>query len=137
MDNEVKTDAEVIYEINGKNLKRLRNVKGKKQEDIARDLGISTSIISRIENGKMGLSVKHITKLCQIYNLKPSYFYYTDDEDDEESDGQIVESAKTLMRNTIKNVQDKETAANMLKELQTFIGYLNAKYMEVDSDEES
>ncbi len=119
MNEDAKDYAKVIWEINGKNLKKLRDVKGYKQEKIAQDLGISTSIISRVEKGEMGLSAKHIGKLYAVYGIKPSYFYEVDDT-------KALEAAKAILRN--KEPDNKELTGDMLKELQTFIGYLDAKY---------
>lgn len=119
MNEDTKDYAKIIWEINGKNLKKLRSVKGIKQEELAEQLGVSNSIISRVENGEMGLSAKHIGKLYALYNIKPSYFYEVDD-------SEALKAAKAILRN--KEPDNEELTENMLKELQTFIGYLNAKY---------
>ena len=49
----------------GRNLKRLRTVKGISQGDIARTLGVHKGYISNIENGKVNPTLATIVKLAK------------------------------------------------------------------------
>ena len=49
----------------GKNLKRIRTEKGITQGDIVRNLGVSRSFESNIENGKTNPTLATITKLAK------------------------------------------------------------------------
>ena len=49
----------------GKNLKRIRKEKGITQGDIVRNLGVSRSFVSNIENGKTNPTLATITKLAK------------------------------------------------------------------------
>jgi len=49
----------------GKNLKRIRTEKGITQGDIVRNLGVSRSFVSNIENGKTNPTLATITKLAK------------------------------------------------------------------------
>ena len=49
----------------GKNLKRIRTEQGITQGDIVRNLGVSRSFVSNIENGKTNPTLATITKLAK------------------------------------------------------------------------
>jgi len=53
----------------GDNLKRLRTEKGISQGDIARELDVSRSFISNIENGKTNPTLSTITKIAKAVGV--------------------------------------------------------------------
>ncbi len=53
----------------GKNLKRIRTEKGITQGDIVRNLGVSRSFISNIENGKTNPTLATIAKLARAIDV--------------------------------------------------------------------
>ena len=50
----------------GRNLKRIRKIKGITQGDIVRALGVGRGYISNIENGKMNPTLSTIAKLAKF-----------------------------------------------------------------------
>ena len=53
----------------GKNLKRIRTMKGITQGDIVRKLGVGRGFISNIENGKANPTLATIAKLAEAVNI--------------------------------------------------------------------
>jgi len=53
----------------GKNLKRIRIEKGISQGDIARELDVSRSFVSNIENGKTNPTLSTITKIAKAIGV--------------------------------------------------------------------
>ncbi len=53
----------------GKNLKRIRTEKGITQGDIVRNLGVSRSFISNIENGKTNPTLSTITSIAKALGV--------------------------------------------------------------------
>lgn len=53
----------------GANLKRMRAEKGLSQEDLARHIGADKAYISRIENGKINLTITSISKLAEVFKV--------------------------------------------------------------------
>ena len=53
----------------GKNLKRIRTEKGITQGDIVRNLGVSRSFISNIENGKTNPTLSTITNIAKALGV--------------------------------------------------------------------
>lgn len=53
----------------GENIKRIRKEKGMKQSDIARDMQISQSYISQVENGKTIPTSRFIKLFCLQYEV--------------------------------------------------------------------
>ena len=54
-------------------LKDLREDNDFKQKDIANKLDISQQYYSEYENGKRELPIRHLIKLCKIYNTSADY----------------------------------------------------------------
>ena len=53
----------------GKNLKRIRTEKGITQGDIVRNLGVSRSFISNIENGKTNPTLSTISNIAKALSI--------------------------------------------------------------------
>jgi transcriptional regulator with XRE-family HTH domain len=54
----------------GKHLKRLRVAKGKTQDDVALDIGVSRSYLSEIENGRSNPSVFIVKRILNYLGEK-------------------------------------------------------------------
>lgn len=61
----MKSESEKL----GNNLKRIRTAKNISQGDIARELGVSRSFISNIENGKTNPTLATIAKLAKAVGV--------------------------------------------------------------------
>lgn len=55
----------------GKNVKRLRILKGWPQEELAVAAGLDRTFISDIENGWRNVSLLNIYKICEALNVEP------------------------------------------------------------------
>lgn len=62
------TKSDVLQTI-GKNIKRIRLLRGFSQQNLADDLDKSVNLISLLENGKTGPSVETIIDICKILNV--------------------------------------------------------------------
>lgn len=58
-----------ILQIIGKNIKRIRLLRGFSQENLASDLQKSVNFVSLLENGKTGLSVQTIIDICNALDI--------------------------------------------------------------------
>jgi transcriptional regulator with XRE-family HTH domain len=54
----------------GKNIQRWRSFKGKKQETLAREIGISRVMLSRNENGRSVISLQQLEIIAALLDLK-------------------------------------------------------------------
>ena len=54
----------------GKNLKKVRNTKGFSQENLANDIGIEISQISRIERGIINTSIINTHKIAKALKIE-------------------------------------------------------------------
>ena len=67
-------DTEQEYkEIFSKRLRTLRKEKEFKQEDLAEKLHISTTVMSRLENGETSPKFSTLIKIVQIFNVSLDY----------------------------------------------------------------
>lgn len=61
-----------IKKLLGKRLQEIRKVKKLTQESVAEFVGVETSSISNIENGKYYPTAENLDKILKILNVKPS-----------------------------------------------------------------
>lgn len=59
----------------GRNIAKLRAEKGLSQEDLAGMAEINRGYISRIENGRVALSVPVLLKISDALNIKPDKLF--------------------------------------------------------------
>lgn len=59
-------------------MKILRESRNFSQEYIAGKLGINQNAYSKLENGKVKITLERIRQLAEIYNVKPEYFLSID-----------------------------------------------------------
>ncbi|MBF4469211.1 MAG: helix-turn-helix domain-containing protein [Methanobrevibacter arboriphilus] len=57
----------------GARLKKLREDRGYKQDQLANYLGVDQGHISKIENGNRNLNLNLLDKLCSLYNCSSEY----------------------------------------------------------------
>ena len=55
----------------GRNIKLFRVKAGYTQEALARELNVSLSLISRLENGNTMVSIERMLEIAQILGVKP------------------------------------------------------------------
>lgn len=60
----------------GEQIKRLRRKTGMKQQQLARKLKTSQSVIARIENGKQNLTLKTLTLIAHTFGKKLLIKFY-------------------------------------------------------------
>lgn len=53
----------------GQNIQRWRLFKGKKQETFAKEIGISRIMLSRYENGRSMISLKHLEHIAELLEV--------------------------------------------------------------------
>jgi transcriptional regulator with XRE-family HTH domain len=59
----------------GKNVRRLRLMRNKTQEELAEDLGISQVQIARIETGVINTSIVNFFLICEVLDVSPTEFF--------------------------------------------------------------
>ena len=68
-----------IQENVGLKIKTLRGVKDLKTVTLASKAGISQGQLSKIENGKATISIKNLTRLCNVLEIPLSFLFQTED----------------------------------------------------------
>ena len=94
----------------GKNIKRIRLLKGLSQEKLAEKLQKSINFISLLENGKTGLTIQTIIDLCNVLNVDANELFsglITISERNQNSD--IVNSISLF------NDNDKSIVTNLIQ----------------------
>jgi len=71
-------DKEFIIEF-GKNLRKIRKSKDFTQQDLANDIGVEISQISRIERGIINTSISTTNSLAKALNIKVSELFVFED----------------------------------------------------------
>ncbi len=54
----------------GRNIQRWRCFKGKKQENFAKEVGISRVMLSRYENGRSKISLQQLEHIAELLGIK-------------------------------------------------------------------
>jgi transcriptional regulator with XRE-family HTH domain len=70
-------DKEFISEF-GKNLRKVRKSKGYTQEELANDIGVEISQISRIERGVINTSISTVNVLAKALKIEVSELFKFD-----------------------------------------------------------
>ena len=66
---------ENIKKLLGQRIKEVRKAKNITQEELAEKIGIGTSNISYIENGKFAPSIENFAKITEVLGVEPSELY--------------------------------------------------------------
>lgn len=61
------------YQDLGRRVRTIRRQMGLTQEELAEQLGISTSFLGHIERGTRAVSVETLVQLCNVLNISPVY----------------------------------------------------------------
>jgi len=93
------------------NLKKLRIERGIPARKIARLLDVETNHIYRIEKGESALMPEYMDKICQEYNIEPTYFLT--DHSTQTSNRKAVQDAEIPpeIYNELMRVKDLSPAA--------------------------
>ena len=54
------------------NVKKLREMKGKKREEVSLALGLDNSYISKLECSNINLTLDKLVKIAEYFDVKPS-----------------------------------------------------------------
>lgn len=54
------------------NVKKLRETKGKKREEVSLALGLDNSYISKLERSNINLTLDKLVKIAEYFEVKPS-----------------------------------------------------------------
>ena len=105
---------EVIFVI-GDVLKHLRKIYGYKAVEMSKELGISTSYLSEIENGKKQPSLEHLKKYAQLFGIKlSSLILLSESYEEAEKSGKGTALIRSMMISLInsmsKSAEDKNEA---------------------------
>lgn len=63
----------VDYAVMGRRLRRRRNQAGLTQEQVAKELHVTAAYISRVERGTTRLSLKMLSRICDVIGADPGY----------------------------------------------------------------
>lgn len=63
----------VDYAVMGRRLRRRRNQSGLTQEQVAKELRVTAAYISRVERGTTRLSLKMLSRICDVIGADPGY----------------------------------------------------------------
>jgi TRAP-type C4-dicarboxylate transport system substrate-binding protein len=81
MDNSESLDHEISIQVSvGEKIRELRKSASMTSGMLCERVGISQGQLSKIENGKVAISIKTVSQLCQIFNRSLNYFFQEEDE---------------------------------------------------------
>lgn len=107
MKNTSNVSEKEIRDLIGKNLKRLRKKAGLSQLDLSGEANLSHTFINDIENGKKWVSCKTIARLCDVFQVEPSQFFFPISEEEDQERSQAVSAYVDDLSNALlKNVED-------------------------------
>ena len=69
-----------IQQLIGRKIRELRKSERISSTRLSGQVGISQGQLSKIENGKITISIKTLSKLCQAFNRPLSYLFQEEDE---------------------------------------------------------
>jgi transcriptional regulator with XRE-family HTH domain len=75
MTYEEKVSGNLIRDLFGKNLRRLRIKAGLSQLALAGESNLAHTFINDIENGKKWISCKTMARLCKVLHAEPNQFF--------------------------------------------------------------
>lgn len=81
---------EALYQLVKENMQRLRKQYNLTQAEMAAKLGITMQHYQQMETGKTPPNLRIIAKMCQAFNVHPSYFFSTTDLSVIDADGKIL-----------------------------------------------
>ena len=74
----MQTEEKTLYQLDGvmigKRIKSVRKARGLSQEQLAERCGCTSTHISNIENGKIGISIELLYTLSRVLDQKMDYF---------------------------------------------------------------
>lgn len=73
----LKQDKSDILKLFGKNLRKIRESKGFTQEQLANELGLEISQISRIERGVINTSIFTLYQISEFFKIDINEFFFT------------------------------------------------------------
>lgn len=124
-----KIAASEIDKLIGMRIRIARNMAGKKQDELARYLGLTLQQTQKYENGKNKISVSILAKVAKYFHIPISYFIPTNGNTDNAS-AQTIKmlesvdeiSLHSVAESTIPIKQDKQNLENeKLKEIENIV----------------
>lgn len=106
------------------NIKKIREIYGATQDDIAKVVGVNRSTISQWETSSSKASNTKLEKLSIYYGIGPEYFY--NKEIDEVSKDMVIESSKKE-KEIIENSRIERNKANELAKMLEDITFKEAR----------
>ena len=100
-----KYSEKYILSLFRRNLKRQRALHDVSQMDLALDAGLTHNFINEIENGKKGISIKTIAKLCSALDIEPQQFFLSN-EIDYEAARNYVSDVKSMIAKAVESATD-------------------------------
>ena len=93
-----KTNKSSVLETLGKNIRRIRLLKGLSQENLASGIDKSINFVSLVENGKTGLSIQTLVDICKTLEVDVNTLF-TDivELNDAKTDSFIVDSLNLMV----------------------------------------
>ena len=103
----------------GQRIKELRQKKRLSQTEVTALLGFSSqSVISKVENGQMGLPMERMIDLCQILNTTPEYMFFGIGEKFQKPNGPDLSFMNEDTLNFVKNPANYKSIQNLIIDLQ-------------------
>lgn len=93
--------------MDGKILKALRNIYGISTVEMCKQLGISRSYLSEIENGNRDITTNLLSKYGQVFGVKPSYLMILDERFKDEKRSKAELFIRELMIKSIMELASK------------------------------
>lgn len=107
----------------GKNLKKIRIKAGLSQKELAEEIGVVQTIVSKYELDQLNPTVENLLLICKILDITPDQLFgFSDKETNYEIDKSIMKRAKAI---AMLSSADRN---HILKSLDTLLNGVKSKY---------
>lgn len=115
-------DTENKYQKIGDNLRKIREIKGIKQESIAKQLGITTNGYGKIERGESSLNIERLEQIANILGMSALDIMQFDD--------RVIFNINTMSNSAPNGVVNNYSLTTEEREL--FVAQINALNETID-----
>lgn len=114
----------------GTRIRELREKREMSQLELARQLGINNSVLSRIESGKRDVEDYLLVKFADFFRVSTDYLLYQTNDPTPTSSADLPETVAPYLADGLR-----ELTPEARKEVMDFIEYVKVKYAKKDGDD--
>ena len=102
----------------GKRVKMQRISAKVSQTELAKELGVTQTHLSNIENGRVGVTLLHLIKIKELFECPIEYFFEEKTLSENEAEKNECQKIKTIVEENNFRLEDLSKAIEIMKVLQ-------------------